>query len=65
MTSPTFKTSLQQYLVMEVEKLLLHEFIIDNNVTKKEGGEATVSKAWHPRFGYNIFKIFEIVIPVK
>ena len=50
---------------MEIEKLLRHEFVIDNNVEKKDGGEATVSKAWHPRFGYNIFEIFEIVIPVK
>ena len=48
-------------LVMEIEKFFLREFTIDNEFDKN-GGEGIVSKAWHPRLGYRIFKIFQIII---
>ena len=48
---------------MEIEKFFLREFNIDNEFERR-GGEAFVSKAWHPRLGYRIFKIFKIIIPV-
>lgn len=42
---------------MGVEEFGLDEFNIKHELDK-DGGEAFVSKALHPRLGYAIFKIF-------
>ena len=42
--------------VITIGKFVLDEFTIDKDV-KKNGGESIVSKAWHLRLGYMLFKI--------